>query len=457
MDKKYIIGLGGIFLFLLASISISLFFKEEPKTEETKKEKLVTTVMSMNKNKLTVQDANNVIYTFDTTSPNIKTGDNIIIEYTGLLNKNAEHQKDTTITKLVVAEDNQNSIPENWLDDGLFHNFYNAAYKKLQTMSLDEKISQLLLVRYPEKAEEVQKKYQFGGYVFFQKDFKDKTKEEVIKMIKELEAVSKVPILTAVDEEGGKVVRVSSNSKLVDAPFKSSQDLYKNGGFNTIKTDTINKSRILSNLGLNLNLAPVVDVTTDPNAYMYSRTLGENTSLTSSYAKTVIEASAGTKVSYTLKHFPGYGNNTDTHQGSATDTRTLENLKQDDFPPFEAGIKAGAEAILISHNIISNVDSSNPASLSPSIHNILRNDLNFTGIIITDDLAMSALSQIDNPTTKAILAGNDLIITTDYEKSINEIKTALKNGTIDEKTINKLAFRNLAWKYYKGLMFENEK
>ncbi|MCI8575489.1 MAG: beta-hexosaminidase [Bacilli bacterium] len=456
MDKKYFMGLGAILILLLLTWSINWELKDKEKKEEITKDQISTTVMSVNKNSLTVQDANNIIYTFETPNPNVKSGDNIIIEYTGILNKSIELQKDTTITELTIANENK-GFPENWQDNGLFHDFYNAAYKKLQTMTLDEKIAQILLVRYPENAETIQKKYQFGGYVFFQKDFQDKTKEEVKKMIQSVESVSKIPLLTAVDEEGGKVIRVSSNPKLVDNPFKSSKELYKNGGLNAIKTDTINKSRILSNLGLNLNLAPVVDVTTDPNAYMYERTLGENTKKTSEYAETVIETSHGTKVSYTLKHFPGYGNNSDTHQGIATDTRVLEDLKQNDLPPFEAGIKKGAEAILMSHNIILNVDSTNPSSLSPSIHNLLRNDLNFTGIIITDDLAMSALNNISNPTTKAILAGNDLIITTDYESSMNEIKKSLSDGVLDESTIDKLAFRILAWKYYKGLMYENEK
>ena len=263
--------------------------------------------------------------------------------------------------------------------------------------------------------------------------------------------------MIAVDEEGGSVVRVSSNPNLAISKFKSPQELYTEGGFNLIKSDTINKSALLKSLGLNINLAPVVDVSTNPSDYMYARTLGENTTLTSTYAKTVIEASKGTGVSYTLKHFPGYGNNADTHTGSSTDTRTYDDIMNNDIPPFEAGIEAGAEAVLVSHNIVNSIDSDNPASLSASVHNLLRNELGFTGIIITDDLAMGATLSISNATVKAILAGNDLIITTDYEESFNEIKTVLSNGTISENQIDKLAFRVLAWKYYKGLMIENNK
>ena len=271
-------------------------------------------------------------------------------------------------------------------------------------------------------------------------------------MIKDLQKNSKIPLLTAVDEEGGKVVRVSSNPNLASTPFKSPSELYKSGGLDLIRQDTKDKSDLLKNLGLNVNLAPVVDVSTNPDDYMYSRSLQQDTSITSNFAKTVIEASKGTGVSYTLKHFPGYGNNADTHTGSATDTRTLDDIKNNDLPPFKSGINAGAEAVLVSHNIVNSIDPDNPASLSPSVHNLLRNDLGFTGIIITDDLAMGATSTLDNAHVKAVLAGNDLIITTDYEESVNSIKAAINDGTISQDMVDKLAFRVLAWKYYKGLM-----
>ena len=127
------------------------------------------------------------------------------------------------------------------------------------------------------------------------------------------------------------------------------------------------------------------------------------------------------------------------------------------MPPFKAGIDVGAEAVLVSHNIVTSIDNQNPASLSTSVHNLLRNDMNFTGIIMTDNLDMGALSTVDNVVVKAVLAGNDLIITTDYKKDIETLKSAVYNGTISEELIDKLAFRVLAWKYYKGLLFEISK
>lgn len=335
----------------------------------------------------------------------------------------------------------------------IFEKYYAKANKKMKKMKLDEKIAQLLLVRYPEKnGKEILKKYQFGGYIFFTKDFKGKTKSQIVNRSKQLQKVAKVPILTAVDEEGGSVVRISSNKKFIKSKFESPLKLYKLGGFNKIKQDTIKKSKFLSSLGINLNLAPVVDVSTNSKDYMYKRTLGKGTKLTSTYAKTVISSSKGKKVSYTLKHFPGYGNNVDTHTGKSIDKRKYKDILKNDLPPFRAGINAGAEAVLISHNIVTSIDKKNPASLSSKVHKLLRNNLNFTGIIITDAIDMGAVSNDKNATVKAIQAGNDLIITTDYMASIKSVKKALKSGKISQKTIDKAVRRILAWKYYKKMI-----
>ncbi len=424
---------------------------------EEENKSLVAMVITSSDNSVTVMDSDNIIYTFGM-NEGAEVGDVINIEYKGDLNKNLDIQNNEIIsfTSADITED-ENGIPISFLDNGIFKDYYKQAYRKLKEMSLDEKISQILLVRYPDNGVSVLKNKQFGGYVFFAKDFENKNKSEVKDMMNSLQAVSKIPILTATDEEGGKVVRVSSNPLLASTPFKSSRELYLAGGFEAIKEDTINKSNLLYDLGINVNLAPVVDVSLNPDDYMYSRSLGENTEVTSKYAEEVIKASKGYGVSYVLKHFPGYGNNKDTHGGSVTDNRSYEEILKNDIPPFKSGINEGAEAVLVSHNIVKSIDENNPASLSTNVHNLLRNELDFTGIIITDDLAMGATANIPDATVKAVLAGNDLIITTDYDASINSIKSAINDKTIDESLIDKLAFRVIAWKYYKGLSFENQK
>ncbi len=426
-------------IFLIAIVMLAL---NNHKTQ-LKSDKIINitgVITQKEDNKTIITDSQNKSYAFE----NIKEDIGTKIDITFLSNTEE-------ILNYKVIE--TSSIPSDWLDQGIFHDYYYDAYQKLQEMSLSEKISQVLLVHYQNKGNiELQNKYQFGGFIFFEKDFKDKTKEEVIELITDLQSASKIPLLTAVDEEGGTVTRISHNKNLVESPFKSPQELFKEGGLERIKKDVIYKSQILNELGLNLNLAPVVDVSTNENDYIYKRTLGLPTEEVSKYAKTIIEASKNTGVSYTLKHFSGYGNNTDTHKGVSEDYKSYEDIVKYDLPPFEAGIKVGAEAVMNSHNIVMSIDSENPASLSKKVHDILRNDLGFTGIIITDDLNMGALKDIPNKEVKALLSGSDLLITSNYEESYNNILKGINNNLITEEELNHIVFRLLAWKYYKKLI-----
>ncbi len=452
MDKKKMII--GLSIILVLTIGIfSTCFKQKAKDVH----EIEGTILATNNDEITIQSKDYSIYTIKMDDIDAAAGDNILLSYTGVIDESLALQTISIVDyKISPVSTDKNGIPKDWLDDGIFSDYYVMAYNQLQKLSLDEKIGQLFLARYPSdntKAINDLKTYKLGGYIFFEVDFKNKTKDDVINMTSSIQKNTTIPLLTAVDEEGGKVVRISSNPNLVSEKFKSPRDLYLQGGFDLIRQDTLEKSNVLNNLGLNLNLAPVVDVSTNSSDYMYPRTIGEDTKITSEYAKTVILASKENKVSYTLKHFPGYGNNSDTHQGSVVDNRRYDEIQKNDLPPFKAGVDAGAESILISHNTVNSIDNMNPASLSSTVHNILRKELGFTGITITDDLAMGAVSSIDDAAIKAILAGNDLIITTNYEEDIASIKRAVETGRISEDHIDKLAFRILAWKHYKGLMY----
>lgn len=410
---------------------------------------LEAVVVNIEEDILTVRSNENIDYSFEIENINVKKGADIVIEYRKGLNQKNKIIKYSVPDLQVTSQ----GVPVKYLDNGIFSDYYSQAINKLNEMSLDEKIGQMFLVRYPDNnVINDLHTYKFGGFVFFEKDFKNKNADDVEMMITNVQEVANIPLLTAVDEEGGKVVRISSNPNLSLEKFKSSQELYSIGGLNAIKEDTVNKSKLLSNLGINLNLAPVVDVTQDESDYMYKRSLGENAYITSKYANVVIEASKGLKVSYTLKHFPGYGNNLDTHTGKSIDSRTYEQIQNNDLIPFKSGIEVGCEAIMVSHNIVSSIDSSSPASLSPRIHELLRDDMNFTGIIITDDIAMKAIDNEGDAAVKAVLAGNDIIITTDYVASIENVKNAIENEIISEDMIDRAVFRIIAWKYYKGLL-----
>lgn len=396
----------------------------------------------------------------------------IVIILLVLLGGNIILRNNEIIKKSKGQEENiiQDVNNEKSKEEDIFSFHYEKANERLQTLSLDEKIAQLFVVGTSKNSNlEDLKKYQFGGYLLFKDFFTNKTADQIKKQIDDFQASSKIPLLIAVDEEGGKVVRVSSNNKLRKEAFKSPSQLYEEGGFERIKQDTIEKSIFLENLGINLNYAPVVDISENSNDYMYDRTLQQGKELTSTYAKIVISASKEGKVSYTLKHFPGYGSNKDTHKVTSKDERTLEEIYQNDLEPFRAGIKEGAEVVMVSHNTVSSIDKVYPASLSKPIHVLLRENLEFTGIIITDSINMGAIS--DNYKTSdaiisAILVGNDMMIisidksTTDkitkakvtYETIIKTVKDAVQDGQITEERINESVKRILAWKYLKGLM-----
>ncbi|MBP0963855.1 MAG: beta-hexosaminidase [Oscillospiraceae bacterium] len=360
----------------------------------------------------------------------------------------------TTVSETTVTESEEKPW-EYLLTDGEFSEYYDAAYAMLSEMSREEKVGQLLLARCPDNASEQAEKFRLGGYVLFKRDVKGKTPETLREFIGGFQSVSKIPMICAVDEEGGEIVRVSSLSAFRETRFPSPSKAYKNGGFQGVYDDYSEKSGFLLDLGFNLNLAPVADVSVDPKDYIYSRTLGLPAEETAEYIRNAVTAAKEAGISSCLKHFPGYGNNADTHTGSAIDERSEDTFRNSDFLPFKAGIEAGAECVLVSHNIVKCFDSEKPASLSPEIHRILREELGFSGIIMTDDLSMDAVSLFCTdslPYAEAVNAGNDILIVTEYEAAYNDILSAVESGEITQETIDRAVMRIIAWKYSKGLL-----
>ncbi len=440
-----ILGIAGVVLFLFI-IVIKVAKNDTPELK-----KMEGSVISTNATEMVFKASDDLIYTMGLDDNDIAVGDQVVLEYTGVFDKRKAIQ-DVKVVNAIKADA---KVDYSKLDDkGLFSKFYKQAYAKLNTLSLDEKIGQLILARYPGSNDG--NKYNLAGYVFYEKDFKDRDANGVLAMMQEASKGSKIPLLTAVDEEGGNVVRVSSNPKLASTRFLSPKELYDQGGMELIRSDTVNKSKLLESLGLNVNLAPVVDVATNTNSYIYPRTIGYGVDITSQYAKNVIEASKDSRVSYTLKHFPGYGDNTDTHSNKAIDDTPYDEIISKNVLPFKSGIDVGAEAVLVGHTEFTNIEAV-PATLSKAVHNILRSDLGFSGVIITDDLDMGATKDISNRYVGSLLAGNNLLIVTDYEDAFNEIKTGVRDGNISEEYINELTFKVLAWKYYKLLLMENNK
>ena len=328
----------------------------------------------------------------------------------------------------------------------------------LDSMSLEEKAGQLFFVRVPaENAVEDVSAYHLGGYILFGRDTKDKTANELIQTIQHYQDAADIPLLIGVDEEGGTVVRVSSNPHIRSEKFASPQRLYTLGGMEQIIEDTREKDVLLQSLGFNVNLAPVADVSTDPGDFIYARSFGQGGTETADYVSAVTGQMTADGMGSVLKHFPGYGNNVDTHTGIAVDQRPMETFASADFLPFLAGFEGGGDltSVLMSHNIVECMDPVLPASLSLAAHQLLRETLGFDGVVMTDDLAMEAVAAYAEDGAVAVMAieaGNDLMITSDYRTQIPKVIEAVENGTLSEETIDVACHRVLTWKQAIGLL-----
>lgn len=338
----------------------------------------------------------------------------------------------------------------------LFAEFYKQAEEIVDKMSLEEKVAQMFLVRFPDAGElEEIVQARPGGFILFAKDFQYETKDSLQNKLQNLQDEVAIKFIFGVDEEGGIVTRVSRFPAFRAEKFASPQDLYARGGIDLVVSDTHDKSELLKSLGINMNLAPVADVATNVDSFIYERTLGRDASETASYVGAVVKEMQKDGIISVMKHFPGYGDNVDTHTGVAVDRREYEELEKIDLLPFESGIRVGGPVILVSHNIVEAMDDAMPASLSEAVHDILRDKLDFTGVIMTDDLAMDAVEKYstnNEAATAAVLAGNDLIITSDFLKQKQEVVDAVNSGKIPESQIELAARRAIAMKIAYGII-----
>ena len=345
-------------------------------------------------------------------------------------------------------------IEDKEIKESIFKDSYKKASKLVTDMTIEEKVAQLFIVTYDKYYTNKYTETPPGGYLLFAKDIQDHTKETMKEELSNANSKSKYPLVFAVDEEGGYVTRVSRFKEFRDEKFKSPRDYYEEGGENLLKETETEKAKLLKSIGFNLNLAPVADVSTNENDFINNRTFNRNAAETSELIKKMVEYANENKINSCLKHFPGYGNNEDTHTGVAIDNRDYKELTDNDYLPFKAGIEAKVPCVLVSHNVINSIDSEYPASLSGKVIYELRNNLNFTGIIITDDLSMDAVKSYvedGNAATLAIQSGNDMIITSEFEKMYKEVLNSYKEGIISEETINKAVLRIIAWKYESNL------
>ncbi len=328
----------------------------------------------------------------------------------------------------------------------------------IKSMTLEEKVGQLFVARRPqdaEKAMEAVTKYHLGGFTLYACDFENTNPTDFKALMASYQEASKLPMFIAADEEGGRVIRASKFPAFRESGFKSPRDLLAEGGMARVDADTREKSAFLLDLGINFNYAPVCDMSGNPECFIFDRTVSNDAEVTAEYATTVVKAMNECKVVGSIKHFPGYGDNVDTHTSIAHDDRSMDQFVEKDLKPFTAGIEAGAPIVMVAHNIVSCMDAEVPASLSPIVHDFLRRDMGFEGIIMTDSLDMNAITLYTGDRASAVaavLSGNDLLCCTTYWDQIPAVLDAIKEGVITEARIDESLVRVLNLKAAMGIL-----
>ncbi len=324
----------------------------------------------------------------------------------------------------------------------------------LSGMTAAEKAGQVILARYPGKnALSEAQKYHLGGYVMFGADFRDSTPEEITADIAAIQDASKLRMLFAADEEGGTVVRISKYPQYRAEPFPAQSEVLAQG-LDAVRSEAREISGLMSRLGLNMNLAPVCDLPRSETDFIYDRAYGTDPQEVAQAVSAAVSSYAENGLVSALKHFPGYGDNLDTHTGISIDERPLSELDELDLEPFRAGISAGAPVVMVSHNIVNCIDDSLPGSLSGKMYAFLR-EQGFAGAAMTDDLSMDAVGEYCGENAAAVTAlkaGADLLCCTDYAAAAEALTAAVVSGEIPAERIDEAVTRVLILKLNYGII-----
>ena len=333
----------------------------------------------------------------------------------------------------------------------------------ISEMSLEDRVAGLFIVT-PEALTGVDKavkagdgtkealeKYPVGGLIYFKQNIQ--SKDQITEMLANTTAMSKYPIFLAVDEEGDSVARVADAlgfDKIASAASLGETENPDNAyeAYKQVGT-------YLMEYGFNLNFAPVADVLTNSdNDAIGKRSFGSDADIVSSMVASSVKGLEETGVTACIKHFPGQGDaDGDTHDGLATTERTIEQLRETELKPFAAGIEAGTQMIMVGHIAVPSVTGDNtPASLSKDVvTDILREEMGYNGVVITDALNMSAISEYYDSAQAAVMAlkaGADMVLMPeDFEAAYEGVLAAVKDGTINEARINDSLARVYKIKY----------
>lgn len=321
----------------------------------------------------------------------------------------------------------------------------------IEVMPLEDKVAGLFLVT-PESitgvttaiqagdgTREALSKYAVGGIIYFSKNIQ--SQEQIKEMLDNTKLYTKYPLFLGVDEEGGSVSRVAEAG--IGTKVDAAQTIGQTGDANNAYGSGSTIGGYLSELGFNLDFAPVADINNIEGSALGDRSYGSDAAAIIPFVTSAMQGIEDRNVTACLKHFPGIGSSTqDTHDGMATTDRTLEEFKANEFTVFQAGIDAGANMVMVGHLSAPSLTGDNtPCSMSSAVvTDILRNEMNFKGVIISDALNMSAITEYYSSEQAAVLAlkaGCDMLLMPEnFEEAYNGVLQAVQDGTISEERIN---------------------
>ena len=347
----------------------------------------------------------------------------------------------------------------------------DAVEAKLTTMTLRENVGQLFWVRpetldfslNPEKKTLTQtmrqnlEQYPVGGIAVFKKNIQDEN--QLSSLIADFQSASKIPMIVAVDEEGGAVARLANHEAFSLPKYTSARDIGKTGDPEQARQMGRTIGGYLRFYGFNLDFALVADVDSNPaNPVIGRRAYSTDAQQTAQMVAAAVEGFHEAGMLCTVKHFPGHGDTgQDSHYGTATSYKTWEEMKAMEMLPFEAGIAAGADVVMTAHITTPNATTDGlPASLSYTmITERLRGELGFQGVIVTDALEMNAIKNHFTPAESAVAAlraGVDvLLMPSDLRAAFDGVVQAVEDGTLSEERLNESVRRILTLKQKAGL------
>ena len=344
------------------------------------------------------------------------------------------------------------------------------AQAMVQNLTLEEKVCQLFVAT-PEAltgvnratvagdaTREALSRLPVGGIVYFAQNLEDR--EQVMALLSGTQSFSEIPLLLAVDEEGGTVSRVGSNPAMGTTYFSDMADYGDAGDTQAVYQVGLTLGRELTELGFNLDFAPVADVVTNPNnTEIGRRAFSSDPETAAAMVGSIVSGLRDGGILCSLKHFPGHGGTeTDTHDGRAVTNRTLEEMRQAEFLPFQAGIDAGAPMVMVGHLSAPELTGDDtPSDLSRAVvTDILRGELGFTGVVVTDAQNMGAITDYYSPAEAAVAAlsaGVDLILMpADLQAAVDGVLEAVDSGQLPAERIDESVTRVLAMKYEYGLL-----